>query len=139
MKAIVLRRLPFERPHELMRLYLQMPPRSPGEAPLDMLWSFPKYEALREYQDVFSALATFRRYDYTLTGVDIPERISGEVVGTEYFDLLGVRLQISIGIRFPLSEVCPVVLVVSSRPEESTDAPVAPGRVDTGHISKEYL
>lgn len=28
----------------------------------------------------------FRRYDYTLTGVDILERISGEVFGTEYFD-----------------------------------------------------
>ena len=89
--AVVLRRLPFERPHELMRLYLLMPPRSPGEAPLDMFWSFPKYELLRETQDVFSDLATFRRYDYTLTGVDIPERVSGEVVGASYFDLLGVR------------------------------------------------
>ncbi len=28
----------------------------------------------------------FRRYDYTLTGVDILERVSGEVVETEYFD-----------------------------------------------------
>ena len=42
-----------------------MLPRSPDEAPLDMFWSFPKYEALREYQDVFSALATFRRYEMT--------------------------------------------------------------------------
>ncbi len=28
----------------------------------------------------------FRRYDYTLTGVDIREHITGEVAGTEPFD-----------------------------------------------------
>ena len=32
-----------------------------------------------------------------------------------------------------------MVLVVSSHPDEISDAPVAPGRVDIGHISKEYL
>ena len=32
-----------------------------------------------------------------------------------------------IRICFPLSEVCPVVLVLSSRPDETSDAPVASG------------
>ena len=89
--AVVLRRLPFEQPEQLMRLYLLMPPAAPGEPHLDMFWSFPKYRVLRETQDVFQDLATFRRTSYTLTDVGMAERITGEVVGAGYFGLLGVR------------------------------------------------
>ena len=47
LNAIVLRRLPFERPHELMRLYLQMPPQyrvfSIGISQQEFAFPCPKY------------------------------------------------------------------------------------------------
>ncbi len=92
--AVVLRRLPFENPHQLMRVYLLMPPPTPGEAPLDMFWSYPKYQTLVETQDIFESLAMFLPVRYTMTGGNNAERIGGEVVGAGYFDLLGIRARL---------------------------------------------
>jgi putative ABC transport system permease protein len=89
--AVVLQRLPFEEPDRLMRAYLLMPPGGPGEPRVDMFWSFPKYRTMRESQDVFEDLATFRQGSFTLTTLDDAERIAGETVGSSYFGLLRIR------------------------------------------------
>ena len=39
------------------------------------------------------------------------------------------------GIRFPLSEVCPVVLVVSGCPDKTSDAPVSSAASMSGYVS----
>ncbi len=45
----------------------------------------------------------------------------------------------SIGICFPLSAVCPVVLVVSSRSDETVDAPVATSNPSQGRVGTTAL
>ncbi len=89
--AVVLQRLPFEEPDRLMRAYLLMPPGGPGEPRMDMFWSFPKYRTMRESQDIFEDLATFRQGSFTLTTLDDAERVAGETVGSGYFDVLRIR------------------------------------------------
>lgn len=90
--ATLLRRLPFPRSEELMKLYLE----AAQELPLpvggrEMIWSYPKFEILRRSQTVFQSLAVVRQVELNLNGSGLPERIRGEAVGSEYHNVLGVQ------------------------------------------------
>jgi putative ABC transport system permease protein len=85
--AVLIRPLPFRHPGELMLIQLLTPGRDvPGP-----LWSYPKYEIVRDRQQVFTATALFAERDWSLTKTDDPERLRGEVVEAPYFGLLGVE------------------------------------------------
>lgn len=91
--STLLRPLPFKEPEQLVRVSLLIPPGAlPGRAsgPLEMVWSYPKYRLLREYQDVFEDLATYHRGRFTLSDGEQAERVVGEVVGGSYFSVLGL-------------------------------------------------
>jgi predicted permease len=56
-----------------------------------MVWSYPKYQVLRDRQQVFTGTALFARREWSLTNAGGPERLQGEIVGASYFALLGVE------------------------------------------------
>ncbi len=94
-EAVALRPLPFRDPDALMRLYLVMPTRVGQAGPgADMVWSYPKFESLRDIQDLFESVVAFQPDRATLTDVGDPVRLEGESVGAGYYDLLGVRAAI---------------------------------------------
>ncbi|UCG85256.1 MAG: ABC transporter permease [Gemmatimonadota bacterium] len=91
--STILRPLPFEEPARLMKVSLLLPTSAGLNADgtrREMIWSYPKYRLFRESQTVFESTATYLRRRHNLTGVDEPERLMGEVVGTSYFSVLGV-------------------------------------------------
>ncbi len=89
--ATLLHPLPFRDPAKLQRVSLVVPAGFFGnDKPTDFVWSYPKFQSFRETQDLFEEVAAHRRSRATLTGVDLPETLSTEVVGAAYFDILGV-------------------------------------------------
>lgn len=90
--VLLLRPLPYARPDELMKLSLIVPPRGERPAIDDMVWSYPKYTVMRDAQRSFRLVVLYSDAQTTLTSDD-PERLSGELVGARYFELLGIPLQ----------------------------------------------
>ena len=90
---ILLRRLPVERPDELVVL------RSPGPKG-GRVWSdgddaasfsYPMYKALRDRSDAFSGLLARFAIPLSVAGAGQTERAEGELVSGNYFEVLGVR------------------------------------------------
>ncbi|MDX2034283.1 MAG: ABC transporter permease [Blastocatellia bacterium] len=91
---VMLRRLPVERPEELVVLRSPGPMRGSVNSDGDMFasFSYPMYKALREKGPVFSGLLA--RYAIPLSVSaqgQTAERASGELVSGNYFETLGVR------------------------------------------------
>jgi len=89
--ATLLRTLPFKEPDRLMRVSLTAPGMHGGPPRSDMVWSYPKYEAFRDNQQVFEITAIYRSGTFNLTGTDEPERLQGEIVSASYFPVLGIN------------------------------------------------
>ena len=89
--AVLIRPLPFRDPGELMLVHLLVPDRDAPGVFEKMVWSYPKYQVLRERQQVFSGTALFAKREWSLTKAGGPERLQGEIVGASYFALLGVE------------------------------------------------
>ena len=53
--------------------------------------SYPDYRDWRDQSRSFDAMAAFDGAQFTLTGIDVPERIPGEYVSPSYFSLLGIH------------------------------------------------
>jgi predicted permease len=90
---ILLRRLPVEKPEELVVL------RSPGPKS-GRVWSdsdsaaslsYPLYKELRDNNNVFSGLLARFSVPLSVSGEGQTERASGELVSGNYFEVLGVR------------------------------------------------
>lgn len=78
--------LPYKDPDRLVRIYRTTPnPDFPISA-----WSYPKYELLRDHNQVFEGIAAFSNHDFPVTGTDDPERLEVEIVSSGYFSLLGI-------------------------------------------------
>ena len=88
--AAVFRPLPFVDPDRLMMLHLMAPDRDAPGTYHPMVWSYPKYQVLREQQQIFDSTAIFVGWEWNLTGSGSPERITGELVEQTYFRALGV-------------------------------------------------
>jgi putative ABC transport system permease protein len=82
--AALLRPLPFPAPERLVKVSL-----TTENAP-DIVWSYPKYELLRAEQRIFSGIAGYFDWSGALAGGGDPERLQGERVTAQYFNLLGV-------------------------------------------------
>ena len=59
--------------------------------------TFAMYRTLASRTASFDALAVFRRWQPTLTGPDVPERVEGQRVSADFFTVLGVRPAIGRG------------------------------------------
>jgi putative ABC transport system permease protein len=82
--AALLRPLPFPEPDRLVKVSLTRENES------DIVWSYPKFEVLRAEQRIFSRIAGYFDWSGALAGAGDPERLQGERVTADYFDLLGV-------------------------------------------------
>ncbi len=85
LNAALLRPLPFPEPERMVKVSLVT-----SEEP-DMVWSWPKYELLRDEQHFLAAVAGYAGWQGNLAGTGDPERLQGERVTAHYFELLGVR------------------------------------------------
>jgi putative ABC transport system permease protein len=85
--GIFLHGLPFDRPHELVRIYGEARDRN-----LSFLnTSITKFEHLRDHQKSFSVIAAVFSNSVTLTGLGDPLQIAADQVTSNLFDLLGVK------------------------------------------------
>src|SRR2546428_516021 len=96
--AALLRPFSFQEPERLMKVSLVGPPRrgAPPTAPPDddVVWSYPKFQTFRQLQQIFERVATYRGATFNLTGADEAERIAGEIVGADYFPVLGIGARV---------------------------------------------
>ena len=87
--ATLLRPLPFREPHRLMSVFLRMPVQF-GSGEIDMVWSYPKYQAFLSAQRTFGDAAIHVADAFTIGGDDGAERVLGESVSARYFSILGL-------------------------------------------------
>src|SRR5256885_7524861 len=84
--AVILRSLPFPNPERLVLLWGNVQ-RQKVERRGN---SYPDYLDWKAQSTSFEGMAAYIGDSFTLTGVDEPERISGEWVSSGYFELLGI-------------------------------------------------
>ncbi|MGH9844664.1 MAG: ABC transporter permease [Blastocatellia bacterium] len=87
--ALLLRPLPYRQPEQLVKVFRAQP--DPAKGMLPSIWSYPRFEILRDQSQSFAAVAGFNQSPYNLTGTDAPERLQVEMVSASYFPLLGVN------------------------------------------------
>ncbi len=90
---VLLRRLPVEKPDELVVLRSPGPIRGHGSSDGDMATSFsvPMYKGLRARNEVFSGLLARYAIPLSVSAKGQTERADGELVSGNYFEVLGVR------------------------------------------------
>ena len=83
--ALFLKALPYEDPDRLVWVYTDAPPN---------WWPFSvvDFEALRDQQTRFDAVAAFRSTSFTFIGEQVAERIPAASVTPGFFELLGIEL-----------------------------------------------
>jgi predicted permease len=90
--ATLLRPLPFRDPERLMSMFLRMPVQY-GSGEIDMVWSYPKYQAFLTSNRTFAHAAIHVADAFTVGTDDGAERVLGESVSARYFSILGLRPQ----------------------------------------------
>jgi putative ABC transport system permease protein len=87
--TLLLRPLPYRQPEQLVKVF-RTPP-DPTKGMLPSIWSYPRFEMLRDQNQSFAEVASFNQSPYNLTGTDAPEQLQMEMVSGGYFALLGVN------------------------------------------------
>jgi putative ABC transport system permease protein len=87
--ALLLRPLPYRQPEQLVKVFRVQPDPAKGDLPA--IWSYPRFEMLRDHNQSFAEVAGFNQSPYNLTGTDVPEQLQMELVSAGYFALLGVN------------------------------------------------
>jgi putative ABC transport system permease protein len=87
--AVLLRPLPYRQPEQLVKVFQAAPSSEKDAAPT--LWSYPRFEVLRDHSQSFTAVAAYSQTGFNLTGTDEPERVQAEMVSASYFPLLGIE------------------------------------------------
>jgi predicted permease len=87
--AVLLRPLPYREPEQLVKVFRMQP--DPTKDILPSIWSYPRFEMLRDHNQSFTEVAGFNQSPYNLTGTDAPEQLQMEMVSDGYFPLLGVN------------------------------------------------
>ncbi|MEP6496176.1 MAG: ABC transporter permease [bacterium] len=87
--ALLLRRLPYAAPEQLMAVSITMPPLAGHAARDDMTWSYAKYRVFRDAQSIFSDLSLYMPKEFTVTSGGV-ELVQGEFVGARYLRTLGL-------------------------------------------------
>ncbi len=114
--TLLLTPLPFRAPDRLMSLSLSVPATTYNPTRDNLVWSYPKVEAFRDGQNVFSDLTAWFGVQSTLRIGDDAERISGEFVDQHYFSTLGIVPQLG-RTMLPSENTpgAPAVIVISDR------------------------
>lgn len=86
--ATLFRAVPFPEPDQLVMLYLTRTTASRGT--VQLRWSYPRFQMLRQSATVFEQTASFTAADVNLTGTADPERIVAELVSASYFPMLRI-------------------------------------------------
>jgi putative ABC transport system permease protein len=87
--TMILRPLPYARPHEIMRINLETPAIG-GRPPITaMVWSYPKAQQFRARQAMFSDIAAYAWQPLTITSGE-PELARIEFVTASYLRFLGL-------------------------------------------------
>src|SRR5215510_1677781 len=105
--ALLLRPLPYPRPERLVKVFRVQP--DPTKGMLPSIWSYPRFEMLRDQNQSFAEVAGFNQSPYNLTGTDAPEQLQMEMVSDGYFPLLGVNT--IVGRSFTLEDAGTVALL----------------------------
>src|SRR5436190_24097126 len=71
--AVLLRPLPYRQPEQLVKLFQAAPSSEKGAAPT--LWSYPRFEVLRDNSHTFAEVGACNQASFSLTGTDDPERL----------------------------------------------------------------
>ena len=88
--AVLLRSLPYKNPDQLTMVFIER--EQPGkDKEASDVWSYPKFEALRDSSQAFEQIAVVSEQNFPLTDTDSPERLSAEMVSASYFPMLGVE------------------------------------------------
>jgi putative ABC transport system permease protein len=87
--ALLLRPLPYRQPEQLVKVFRAQP--DPTKGMLPSIWSYPRFEMLRDHNQSFTEVVGFNQSPYNLTGTDAPEQLQMEMVSDGYFSLLGVK------------------------------------------------
>ncbi len=90
---VLLKPLPYPDPQRLVQV--QSTVTAPGK-PTEALpvWSYPRFEVLREHGRIFARVAACAEDTLTLTQEGEPERVEAELVSADYFALLGLKPQL---------------------------------------------
>jgi putative ABC transport system permease protein len=88
--AVLLRSLPYKNPDQLTMLLLESEQPGKGVQTSDV-WSYPKFQVLRDQSQTFEQVAAVSEQNFPITGTDNPERLSAEMVSASYFPMLGVE------------------------------------------------
>src|SRR2546423_290402 len=84
---VLFQRLPVSNPDQLVLVAS----RTPDEPEADFTFSYPMYQDLRDHNQVFSGVIARGGAQMNVTYGDLNERVSGELVSGNYFDVLDVR------------------------------------------------
>jgi len=131
--GVLLNPLPYPKPDQLVALYWRT-----AASPTWSI-SYPNFlDWIRDNRS-FSALAAYREDDFSLTGMDEPERLTAEMISASFFPLLGV--QPSVGRAFLPEEdqvgAAPVALISSGLwKRKFGSAPSAVGRTRRNGMKK---
>src|SRR4030095_14141980 len=87
--AVLLRPLPYRQPERLVKVLQSN--TMPGKFSAPSLWSYPRFEALREHNESFDQVAAYCKRAFNLTGTQEPEHLQAEFVSADYFPLLGIE------------------------------------------------
>jgi putative ABC transport system permease protein len=87
--AVLLRPLPYRQPEQLVKVLQAAPSSEKNAAPT--IWSYPRFEVLRDHSQSFAAVAACSQSAFNLTCSDVPERLQSEMVSASYFPLLGIE------------------------------------------------
>ncbi len=89
----LLRLLPVQHPEQIVLLSTPGPRRGRINTTYDdtVAFSYPAYKEFRDHNQVFTGMAARFPVSFSLSWRDRTERITGELVTGNYFDLLGVR------------------------------------------------
>ncbi|HKP86345.1 MAG TPA: ABC transporter permease [Blastocatellia bacterium] len=88
--AVLLRSLPYKNPDQLAMLFIEREEPGKGVERSDV-WSYPKFQVLRDASQSFEQVAVVSDQNFPLTGTDNPERLNAEMVSASYFPMLGVE------------------------------------------------
>lgn len=82
--GILLNPLPFHDSHQLVSLFEKIPNFDNGSI------SYPNFVDWRSMNRTFSGLAAYRSHGFDLSGSGEPERLEGEMISHDFFEILGV-------------------------------------------------
>src|ERR1051325_174831 len=83
--GVLLKPLPYPHPEQLVRVYEKSPQFE------QMSVSYVNFLDWQRQSHTFERIAVFRNQNFTVTGSQEPERVSGRLVSADFFSILGVQ------------------------------------------------